>query len=154
MMITLNIQRSKVGNEIWETFTVFPKTSFARDPHRALFFMIWFARNKCSLANKLQLKKIIYNKENTIYVYPFTNIDTLQTEQIKLQYSPILGEKKCRVCRYESEDQKFCLMRGKRLKKNSHYKCLYWSEKLMTQKGRQHALHHCRRSKEDRRINQ
>jgi len=157
MIITLNINRIKHGNELWEIFTTFPKNSLIVDKHRAIYFALWYYRNKNSLADILPLRRIIHNKDNTVYVYDFKNINVPQTKQIKIQYSPILGEKKCRVCCYEKtiNQKSICLMRGVANGKHSHFKCPYWTEDFGTLRTN-HALHNTRRSGEnessDRRV--
>lgn len=155
MIITLNINRIKHGNELWEVFTVFPKNSLVVDPHRAIHFALWYYRNLNSLANRLPIRDIIYNKDNTVFIYDFENIDAPQTQQIKIQYSPVLGEKKCRVCCYERiiNQKSFCMMRGVANNKNSHFKCSYWTEDFETLRTG-HALHNARRSVEDARTDQ
>lgn len=151
MMVTLNINRIKHGDELLEIFTVFPRNSIMFDRHRAIYLALWYCRNKYSVANILPLKKTTINKDNTVYTYDFQNIDVPQNQQIKIQYSPVLGEKTCRVCAYECviHNKSVCLMRGVPNKKNSHYKCAYWTESPETLRI-SHALHNPRRPKENR----
>lgn len=134
MIVTLNINRIKYGNSLWEIFTASPKNRFIVDPHRAIHHALWYQRNLNSLASVLPLQSIAYNKDNTVFIYNFENIEVSQSQQIIIQYSPILGEKKCRVCCYEKiiNQKSFCVMRGVANGKNSHFKCSYWTEDFKT----------------------
>lgn len=150
MKVYLNINRLQHKNELWEIFTVFPNNRLIYDSHRAINFAIWKERNKHSIAEILPLKTITTTHEHTIYTFDFVNINVPLNEQIIIQYFPVLGEKKCRTCCYERviNNKSFCLMKGIKNGKNSHYKCFYWTEDFNTLRAN-NALYYTRRSKED-----
>jgi len=150
MIVFLTINRIKQDNEILELFTAYPKSSLLYDQHRAINFVLWYLRGKHSIANIIEIKDIKFNKDSVLYKYNYQPINVPLHQIIPIQYFPVLGEKKCRLCCYERviNNKSFCLMRGVANKPKSYYKCLYWTETFQTLRH-SHALHHTRRSKED-----
>jgi len=134
MRITLDINRVKRGNEIWETFTVSPNNSFIKNPKRAIFNILWFLRNHYSIGDKFPLKRILEFPDRVIYVYDIVELHNVDLHcSINLNYFPVLGTKTCKVCRNECviQGEAYCYLKGKKLDKHSHYKCREWSEKFL-----------------------
>lgn len=132
-MITLSINRIKKEDEIWEIFTVNPKTPYNFDSHRAIYFELWLQRNLHSIHDTHKLLKVLELNDKVIYTYKYSDINVTKNELVTIKYFPVLGKKTCKKCFHEIkiDNKLYCHKKGKQNDKNSWYKCLYWQEKSL-----------------------
>lgn len=135
MVITINIVRSmQTDGTILEIFTWNPNVKYYYDESRILQRIIKFTIAKKSMhsAQKIKLTDIIYMERSIIYKYEHTEERNVQmTEQIDIEYNPVLGLKKCMSCLHLKIFNKklVCLFRGSKGGSNIKFKgCLDWSE--------------------------
>jgi len=148
VIVKLDINRFKKGNEIWEIFTVLPQLNYIFESNRAIYFELWRQRNLHSIHHLFRLLYIKEFRNKIIYIYEYdpdpTLLNTLQlNETIEIEYFPVLGTKKCSTCYNETiiDNKSYCTKRGKMNEKYSYYKCLYWVEKSLNVKNWGHHGH-------------
>lgn len=133
MIITLMINRQKIGNKIKETFSVYPEHSYCFSNKRAIFYKLWKARSMMSIHKDYKLLSIEDENKQIIYTYEFNNSAKVPklSESIKINYSPVLGKKYCSKCtnRKLYKGENYCIIKGKKINpKKAYYKCLFWNE--------------------------
>ena len=149
MKITLSAIRSLENNKIVEKFTWQPQHHYYKDTKRQLYHIMRTYINKLAIHQyDYKLIDIQYYDDKILYIYDYNSPPKQLIESISFDYLPVLGEKKCKKCRnYKRYNGKaYCLTKGIKLKKKSHYRCLYWSENVMNNKEEE-SVYKCRRSK-------
>lgn len=133
MIITLNINRIKNNNIITEIFSWVPANNhIIKSNNRQIFFIIRKHINDNAIHKyNYKLIDINYFNDKIIYTYQYKNNKYIPelNKQIKINYLPVLGTKKCSNCNHRIiyKGKYFCLQRGIKLTKE-WYKCMEWFE--------------------------
>ena len=134
MEITVTVNRTKSENKIKEIFTWNPKTKYANDSSRRLYYLLRMTVAFMSYHNFLKLLDIIYLDDSIIYEYEYKELKEVKIFENKvIEYNPILGNKDCKRCdklKYWNGEF-YCLNKGKPEKKLNG--CIFWYEGLKTQ---------------------
>ena len=133
MKITLMINRQKIGDTIKETFSVNPEHSYCFSNKRNIFYKLWKTRTTRSIHQDYKLLSIEDEKRKIVYTYEYNKTAKIPklSENIVIDYNPVLGKKTCYKCIHKrfANGKHLCAMRGKEIKpKKSCYKCLWWNE--------------------------
>jgi len=132
MKIVVTANRIKCDKNIIECFKWTPQTRYAIDTKRKLFHKIRDAINLMAIHKYgFKLININYFCNEIIYYYNLNkNIPPKISEQKIINYFPVLGKKTCIKCinfkKYNGNG--YCVLKGKKIKKKSWYRCLYWQE--------------------------
>lgn len=135
MKMVLEVNRNKQKDRIIENFTIRPTFANMFDKQKALYYVVWKLTHDIGIG---QDYKLVERKEFTnsiINIYEFSEDKPIPplNDKVEFIYLPFLGEKRCSKCIYKrllKDNNAYCKLRGKRLKKDLWYKCEYWQEQF------------------------
>lgn len=136
-MVTVSANRILQDNVIMEIFTWSPFTRMSVDPERYVYHKIQQCISHMAIHQYgFKLLEIEYLHDKIVYQYAYadkTPPNIMESQQFN--YYPVLGERKCEVCRHRRiyKGTEYCLHKGTKLKRNAHYRCLEWSEIALRQ---------------------
>jgi hypothetical protein len=133
LKVTLEVNRRKDQEEIVETFSVNPKWSKAFDRQLSLYYALWKLSHDMGIGEDYRLieRKEFSNHIINVYEYEKDKPVPKLNDRFEFVYIPHMGSKKCSRCihkRLLKDNNEYCKVRGKKLKKDYWHKCDYWQE--------------------------
>jgi len=161
MKIILEVNRQKRQSEIIETFSVMPKWSKAFDKQHSLYYILWKLSHDMGIGQDYPLlsRKEFQNHIINIYEHQAHKPIPKLHERFEFIYLPTLGTKKCSKCihrRLMHDNNYYCKVRGKKLKKDYWHKCDYWQEIFQgnnVREAKKEPLYQCGRATHNAQIN-
>ena len=133
MKISIEINRSKANDKIYERFSIYPKWNKTFDHQKALYYVVWQLTHDLGIGKDYRLIERKELTDSIINVYEYEtnkNVPKLN-DRFEFVYLPFQGEKKCSNCihmRTLKDNKNYCKLRGKKIKNNHWYKCEFMQE--------------------------